>query len=107
MIARSWRATATPDGACRYEEHFRDVVLPDLRAVPCFRTAYLMRREDGDRDAGGTVQIHVLTFWGSMAAITGFARNTPQAAVVHPAAQAALLNFNKTVDHYEAQQYHT
>ena len=40
-----------------------------------FHTVYLMRRDDGDsRD---TVQIHVLTFWESMAAITGFAGNTP------------------------------
>jgi heme-degrading monooxygenase HmoA len=106
MIARSWRATATPNGARKYEEHFRDVVLPDLRALPGFRTAYLMQREDRERDGEGTVQIHVLTFWESMAAITGFAGNTPQAAVVHPAAQAALLNFNTTVDHYEVQQYH-
>jgi hypothetical protein len=30
MIARSWRATATPDGACRYKEHFRNTVLPEL-----------------------------------------------------------------------------
>jgi hypothetical protein len=60
LIARSWRATATPDGACRYEEHFRDVVLPDVRATPGFCTAHLTQREN--RDAEGTMQIHVLTF---------------------------------------------
>ena len=105
MIARSWQATATPDGAGRYEEHFRDEVLPQLRALPGFSTAYLMRREDGDRDATGTVRIHVLTFWESMAAIIGFAGNRPNAAVVHPAAQTVLLKFDKTVDHYVVQQY--
>lgn len=106
MIARSWRATATPDGARRYEEHFHTAVLPELRAVPGFHVAYLMRRDGGDGDSGRPVQIHVLTFWESMAAITSFAGNTPQAAVVDPAAQAALVNFDKTVDHYEAQQHH-
>jgi heme-degrading monooxygenase HmoA len=106
MIARSWRATATPDGARRYEEHFHTAVLPELRAVPGFRNAYLMRRDDGAGDSGDTVQIHVLTFWESMADITGFAGNTLRAAVVDPAAQAVLLNFDKTVDHYEAQQHH-
>ena len=120
MIARSWRATATRDGARRYEEHFRDAVLPDLRTVPGFRTAYLMRRDaeaddataddatadDGAAaDADGTVQLHVLTFWDSMASVTGFAGETPGAAVVHPDARAVLLTFDRTVDHYEAQQH--
>jgi heme-degrading monooxygenase HmoA len=105
MIARSWRATATPDGARWCEEHFHTTVLPELRAVPGFCMAYLMRRA-GDSDSEDTVQLHVLTFWESMAAITNFASNRPQAAVVDPAAQALLLNFDQTVDHYEAQLHH-
>jgi len=104
MIARSWRATAGPEGARRYEEHFRTTVLPELRAVAGFRTAYLMRRDDGDSER--TVQIHVLTFWESMAAITGFAGDTPQSAVVDAAAQAVLSAFDRTVDHYEAEQHY-
>ena len=104
MIARSWRATTTPEGARSYQEHFRTTLLPELRAVPGFRLAYLMRRDEGDDDREGTVQIHVLTFWESMAAITGFAGNTPRAAVVDAAAQAILLDFDQTVDHYEAEQ---
>jgi heme-degrading monooxygenase HmoA len=105
MIARSWRATATPDGACTYEEHFRDVVMPDLRATPGFRAAYLMQREDPV--AEGKVQIHVLTFWESMAAVSGFTGNSPQTAVVHPAARAALVTADDTVDHYKVRQHHT
>jgi heme-degrading monooxygenase HmoA len=100
MIARSWRATATPDGARRYEQHFEITVLPELRAVPGFRTAYLMRRDHDD-----TVRIHVLTFWDSMAAIAAFAGSTPQSAVVDPAAQAVLLTFDPTVDHYDARHH--
>lgn len=42
--------------ARRYEEHFHTAVLPELRAVPGFRMAYLMRRDDGDGDSGDTVQ---------------------------------------------------
>jgi heme-degrading monooxygenase HmoA len=69
--------------------------------------AYLMRRDgDGDGDSGDTVQIHVLTFWESMVAITAFAGNTPKAAVVDSAAQAVLSNFDETVDHYEAELHH-
>ena len=106
MIARSWRATATPEGARLYAEHFRTTVLPEVRVVPGFRMAYLMRRDHGDCDSEGTVQIHVLTFCESMAAVTGFAGNTPRVAVVDAAAQAILLDFDQTVDHYEAEQHH-
>lgn len=98
MIARSWRATATPDGFRRYEQHFRTAVLPELRTVPGFRTACLMRRDDG-----GVVQIHVLTLWESMAAVTGFAGDPPNVAVVEPAARAVLLSFDETVEHYETE----
>jgi hypothetical protein len=41
-----------------------------------------------------------------MAAVRGFAGNTPQVAIVHSAARAALLNVDETVDHYEVQQHH-
>lgn len=105
MIARSWRATATPEGASRYQEHFRTAVLPELRAVPGFRMAYLMRRGPGDGASDGTVQIQVLTLWESLAAIAGFAGDTPQAAVVDAAAQATLVDFDRTVAHYEAEQH--
>jgi len=103
MIARSWRATATAGGACTYEEHFRDIVLPELRVTPGFRAAYLMRREGPV--AEGTVQIQVLTFWESMAAVIGFAGHAPQVAVVHPAARATLVTADETVDHYEVRQH--
>ena len=100
MIARSWWATATADGARQYAEHFRTAVLPELRATAGFRTAYVMRRASGD-----VVRIQVLTFWESMTAIAGFAGNTVRTAVVGPVAQSLLLDFDTTVEHYEAQQH--
>jgi heme-degrading monooxygenase HmoA len=100
MIARSWRAVATPAGADRYDEHFRTSVLADLRTTPGFLRAYLMRRPDG-----GEVRIHVVTLWESMDAIAGFAGATPDSAVVEPEARAALLRFDETVDHYETTEF--
>ena len=100
MIARSWRAVATADGADRYGGHFRGAVLPELRTVPGFRAAYLMRRADA-----GEVHIHVLTLWESMDAIAGFAGSTPDTAVVEPAARAVLLRHDETVQHYEADEF--
>ncbi|GAA1037510.1 hypothetical protein GCM10009557_51150 [Virgisporangium ochraceum] len=96
MIARSWRATATTAGAERYDLHFRTAVLPELRAVPGFLTAYLMRRA-----RGATVDLHVLTLWESMAAVTAFAGGPPDTAVVEDAARAALLTFDERVRHYD------
>jgi heme-degrading monooxygenase HmoA len=69
--------------------------------VPGFHTAYLMRRDDGD-----AVRIHVLTLWASMAAVTAFAGDTPEVAVVEPAARAALVTFDTTVEHYAAEPHH-
>jgi heme-degrading monooxygenase HmoA len=100
MIARSWRAAATPDGADRYDKHFRTSVLADLRRTPGFVRAYLMRSPEG-----GEVRIHVLTLWESMDAIAGFAGSTPDSAVVEPEARAALLRFDEQVHHSEAVEF--
>ena len=100
MIARSWQAVATPAGADRYGEHFRTSVLAELRTTAGFLRAYLMRSPDG-----GEVRIHVLTLWESMDAIAGFAGATPDSAVVEPEARAALLRFDETVRHYEADRF--
>src|SRR3954470_20909870 len=100
MIARSWRAVATPAGADRYGEHFRTSVLADLRRTSGFLRAYLMLSPEG-----GAVRIHVLTLWESMDAIAGFAGATPDAAVVEPEARAALLHFDEQVHHSETTEF--
>lgn len=100
MIARSWRAVATPAGADRYGEHFRTSVLADLRTTPGFLRAYLMLSPGGEE-----VGIHVLTLWESMDAIAGFAGATPDLAVVEPEAVAALLRFDESVHHSEATEF--
>jgi heme-degrading monooxygenase HmoA len=96
MIARAWRGSATVEGAERYAVHFRDSVLPSLRSLDGFHTAYLMRRE-----VDGEVEIRVLTLWASIEAIRAFAGDDLTAAVVEPAAKAALSSYDTTVDSYE------
>jgi heme-degrading monooxygenase HmoA len=96
MIARSWRATATPDGARRYDEHFRTAVLPELHTIPGFVSALLMRRDVSDE-----VHLHVLTVWESMDAIGAFAGDSPATAKVEPAAREALLRYDETVVHWD------
>jgi heme-degrading monooxygenase HmoA len=95
MIARTWRAVATVEGAEGYERHFRDSVLPGLRALNGFLGAYLMRRE-----ASAEVEIRVLTLWASLDAIREFAGDDITGAVVEPEAQAVLISYDGTVAHY-------
>jgi heme-degrading monooxygenase HmoA len=94
MIARIWRATATPEGAEAYREHFTDSVLPALRRLDGHQGAYLMRR-----DTGGRVELEVMTLWLSLDDIRSFAGPDLTTAVVEPEARAALLDFDKTVSH--------
>jgi heme-degrading monooxygenase HmoA len=100
MIARAWRGSATVEGAERYAVHFRDSVLPSLRALDGFRVGYLMRRE-----VDGVVEIRVLTVWASLEAVRAFAGDDLTTAVVEPAARAALTSYDTTVDIYEVTEH--
>ena len=96
MIARTWQASATTEGAQRYREHFVTKVQPALQATDGFRGASLLERQrDGD------VEIRVITRWVSVDAIKDFAGSDIDTAVVEPAAQAALLDFATVVVHFE------
>lgn len=96
MIVREWRARARPDVPDGYPEHFRTVVMPQLRDIPGFLGATLARRvtEEG-------VAFTVLTRWRSMAAIRAFAGAEAETAVVEPGAVAVLAEYDDTVRHHE------
>jgi heme-degrading monooxygenase HmoA len=93
MIARAWRARATGDGAEAYRRHFIESVVPELRSLDGHRGAYLLRH---DRDGHDLVELEVVTLWESMDAVRRFSPDVG-AAVVEPAAQAVLHDFDKTV----------
>jgi len=96
MIIREWRGRAAIEHADRYPQHFRSVVLPELRGVPGFAGACLIRRTAGDR-----VEFMVLTRWESMRSVRAFAGADAEKAVVEPGAVAALIDFDAQVRHYE------
>jgi heme-degrading monooxygenase HmoA len=96
MIARIWSARATPANWPAYARHFTENVVPELRAVPGYASAKLLKR-----DAGPEVEITVVTFWQSWAAIDAFAGPDRDAAVVAPHAAALLANYDRRVQHYE------
>lgn len=96
MIARIWRARALAGNAEIYKRHFRAEVLHKLTEIPGFRGAELLCR-----DADNLVELMVLTRWDSMDSVQKFAGEDPERAVVEPAAQAVLLDFDTSVRHFE------
>ena len=96
MIIRAWRARAAVATAHVYAEHFRRQVLPELRRIPGFLGAALLR--EAREDAVGYL---VLSRWSSLDAIRAFAGAEVTRAVVAPEAAAALLDFDDAVSHYE------
>jgi heme-degrading monooxygenase HmoA len=96
MIIREWRGRASPSNADAYPAHFRAHVLPELRRVPGFLGAELSRRQIGDK-----IEFLVLTRWQTIGAIQDFAGSEIAKAVVEPGAIAALLDYDRSVQHYE------
>jgi heme-degrading monooxygenase HmoA len=96
MIVRTWRGRASSTNPDGYPAHFRQSVLPALRRIDGFEGATLLRRiEDGQ------IEFLVLSRWRSIEAIRAFAGADPGKAVVEPEAEAALVDFDPTVRHYE------
>ncbi len=96
MIARVWRGIAVPEKANTYVEHLQQTVLPELYQIDGFRGAYVLRRE-----LNKGVEFTVQTLWESMDAISKFAGENAEAAVVAPAARPLFREFDSTVTHYQ------
>ena len=96
MISRQWRGLAHASRAADYVEHLRKLTFPQVRRIPGFVDASILRR---NVDPG--VEFLVVTRWASMAAIREFAGNNAVAAVVPPEVRAMMIEYDKTVRHYE------
>jgi heme-degrading monooxygenase HmoA len=96
MVIREWRGRAALSRADAYPGHFRTAVLPELREIRGFLEACLSQRRLDDG-----IEFLVLTRWESLDTIRAFAGGDIAAAVVEPGAVAALLDFDRMVQHYE------
>jgi hypothetical protein len=96
LTVRTWSATAGADGAGNYTRYFTGTLLPELRKLPGFEGAYLLRR---DLDANHTVELTAHTFWASPAAIRALAGDDITIAIIEPEARAMLLDFDRTATH--------
>jgi heme-degrading monooxygenase HmoA len=96
LTVRTWSATAASAGAGDCSRYFAGTLLPQLRELPGFAGAYLLRRDLGE---DGTAELTAHTFWESPEAIRAFAGDDITVAVVEPEAQAMLLDFDRTAAH--------
>lgn len=96
MIARLWSAHTTPALSDAYLNHFEQTVQPQLRKLSGFLGATVCTRP-----LPGAVEILVITYWRSFAAIDTFAGADRESAVVAAEAAALLTDFDKRVRHYE------
>jgi heme-degrading monooxygenase HmoA len=96
MISRHWRGLARPERADDYVEHLRTETLRGLARIPGFVDASILRRP-----LESAVEFLIVTRWHSREAIEQFAGGDIEAAVVPAAVQDMMLDFDRTVRHYE------
>jgi heme-degrading monooxygenase HmoA len=95
MIERVWSARTNKDGAQKYGELFRRVVLPELKAIAGYRGARVLERE-----LNGGIELVVVTRWDSIDAIRIFAGEELDRAVVHDEAAVLFDDYDRKVRHF-------
>ncbi|HUL65230.1 MAG TPA: antibiotic biosynthesis monooxygenase [Burkholderiaceae bacterium] len=96
MISRQWRGLAKREHAAAYVEHLKTETFPALHRIEGFKGASILRR-----DVAGGVEFLVVTEWESLAAIGAFAGANPEDAVVPQDVRAMMIEYDRTVRHYE------
>ena len=98
MIARVWRAKATPTNYEQYAEHFRTDIAPSLARLDGYRGGYLMHLTER-----GLTRIIVMTLWESRQSVVAFAGENIDVAVIAPRALPLLNEYDLTVTHFDVE----
>ncbi|WP_250030104.1 antibiotic biosynthesis monooxygenase family protein [Paractinoplanes maris] len=96
MIARTWRGWTKASEADEYQRHYATVVAGELRGIPGFRGARLLRHQDGDE-----VRFTSITFFTDVDGIRVFAGDDYEFAVVAEEARTVLTRWDERVVHDE------
>ncbi len=91
-----WRGWTAPENADAYERFLLDELIPAMHAIPGFRGADLLRRDDG-----GEVAFVTLTRFDSYDAIRAFAGEDHERPVLEPRALELLSRYDRRVEHFE------
>jgi heme-degrading monooxygenase HmoA len=95
MIERHWSGVVQPGQADAYVRHLEAETFPQLRALPGFLRARILRREVPD----GT-EFRVVSAWSALDAIRAFAGDDVEAAVVPDVVQRMMVRFDARAAHY-------
>ena len=96
MISRHWKGIVKREFADRYVDHLERETFPELASLAGFIRATVLRREL----AAGT-EFQVVTLWDSLHSIEAFAGVAVDAAVVPSEVRAMMVNYERSVAHYE------
>jgi len=96
MIARIWKARATPQRVREYADYLKSTVVPELSAIHGYQGVTLLQR-----DQNGAVEVTVITWWESLEVIRAFAGEAIETAVVHDSAARMLIDFDRSVEHHQ------
>jgi heme-degrading monooxygenase HmoA len=96
MLARIWHGVIPAEKADEYLAYLNRTGLPDYRATPGNRGAFVLRRVEGEHAHFLTVSL-----WDSIESIKGFAGDDYERARYYPEDERFLLEFEPTVQHYE------
>jgi heme-degrading monooxygenase HmoA len=96
MIARIWKARATPERVREYADYLKSTVVPELSAIHGYQGVTLLQR-----DQNGAVEVTVITWWESLEVVRAFAGEAIETAVVHDSAARMLIDFDRRVEHHQ------
>ncbi len=97
MISRIWHGWTTPANADAYEAILKAEVFTGIerRRIPGYRGIHLLRRE-----AGPEVEFITIMWFDSIEAVTAFAGDDYEKAVVLPEPRKLLARFDARSQHY-------
>ncbi len=96
MIARLWRGSTRSEDADAYQRVLQATGVRDYRATPGNLGVWMLRNE-----AGGRTEFLLLTLWQDRAAIAAFAGAEIDRARYYEADHDYLLDFRRTVEHFD------
>ncbi len=96
MIVRMWHGRVITSDARAYRDFVNERAIPDYQSVPGNISVHILEREEGD-----VIHFVTMTFWDSLAAISGFAGDDVEVAKYYPEDKDLLLEFEPAVVHYE------
>lgn len=96
MVARLWHGRTRLADAEAYLALLRRTGLPDYKATPGNRGAWILQRAEGE-----VCHFYTLTYWDSRDSIAAFAGADIEVARYYPEDEAYLLEFEPTVQHFE------